>query len=714
MNTRLFFITIILLIEISASSSAQGENTDNFLMSFGDEDFVSIATGQKKPISKAPAVASVITQDDMKSMGITSLEEALETVPGVHVSNASFYNPIYVFRGIYNEFNPQVLVLINGIPITNVFVGDRNQIWGSMPVEAIDRIEVIRGPGSAVYGADAFAGVINIITKANANAASEAGVRAGSFDRRGGWVNLNGALGRLATSMTLEYQETDGHGEIIESDLQSVFDLPFPNGFGTDASLAPGPVRANYKGLDARIDLAYKDWLFRLGYQGRSDLGIGAGVAQALDANGSGKSDRYNADISYDNKKISDNWELMFQLSWLDTTQETDLYLFPDGTVLPIGQDGNIGSEPFSGFVFFPEGVRAQPNVYEQHLRFGGGLFYSGFDNQVWRIGAGVSEAKLQAKESKNYGPGVIDGTEVIVDGALTNVTGTEYAFLDNRERDIVYLFVQDEWNLASDWAMTAGLRYDNYSDFGNTVNPRFALVWQAAYNITAKLLHGRAFRAPSFAELYNRNNPVSNGNRELDAEKIETTEIVLDYTSQGGKVHTIFNIFRYKMRDIIRFLPDTTQATTITAQNFGEQDGYGFEWELKWAATDQLNLYANYAYQQSEDSLTDTDVANAPGRQAYLRLNYDLLNDIELGMQINSVMDRKREPNDPRDDIDDYITADLTLRYRINNPGSEFAVSVRNANDEDVREPSRAPGVIPNDLPQAGRSAFVEYRFTW
>ncbi|MBN1379742.1 MAG: TonB-dependent receptor [Gammaproteobacteria bacterium] len=696
------------------SLRAQEENADDLYLSFGDEDFVSIATGQKKPISKAPAVASVITQDDMKAMGITSLEEALEMVPGVHVSVSSAYNPIYVFRGIYNEFNPQVLVLINSIPITNVFVGDRSQVWRRMSVEAIDRIEVIRGPGSAVYGADAFAGVVNIITKANPNSSSEAGIRAGSFDRRGAWTSIGGNLGKLEAVLTFEYEESDGHERIIESDLQSVFDLPPPAGFGTSASLAPGSVNLHYKNIDFRLDLSYDDWRFRMGYQGRKDLQAGAGVAQALDGNGVFESDRYNADITYDNKEISDNWELVFQLSWFDTTQETDLYLFPAGAILPIGQDGNIGSAPLGGFVMFPDGVRGQPNVYEQHLRFSTDAFYSGFDNHTFRIGTGVSHANLQARESKNYGPGVIDGTEGIVDGGLINVTDTEYAFMDDQKRDVTYLFVQDEWNVAPDWVATVGLRYDDYSDFGDTVNPRFALVWQAAYNLTAKLLYGSAFRAPSFAEQYNRNNPVSNGNRDLDPEQIETTEIVIDYTSQSGKVHTIFNVFDYKMRDIIRFLPDPNLATTITAQNFGEQSGHGFEWELKWSATDQLSLYTNYAYQKSEDSLTSDDVAYAPGRQAYLKFQYDFLNAIDIGMQINAVMDRKREISDPRSAIDDYTTVDLTLRYKMNRPGSEFAVSVRNAMDKDVREPSRAPGVIPYDLPQAGRSAFAEYRYSW
>src|SRR5690606_25054979 len=117
--------------------------------------------------------------------------EVLETVPGLHVSRNAFgYSPVYTFRGIYAQYNPQVLMLMNGIPITNLFQGDRNLIWGGMPVKSIARIEIIRGPGSALYGADAFAGVINVITKSRADIPKgEAGVRIGSFNTRGVWLN---------------------------------------------------------------------------------------------------------------------------------------------------------------------------------------------------------------------------------------------------------------------------------------------------------------------------------------------------------------------------------------------------------------------------------------------------------------------------------------------------------------------------------------------
>ena len=693
--------------------SAQEENA--FLLSFGDEEFVSIATGQKKAIAKAPAVASVITIDHIKATGARTVEEVLETVPGLHVSvDANGYLPIYTFRGIYSKFNPQVLFLINGIPITNVFIGDRSQIWGRMPIEAIERIEIIRGPGSAVYGADAFAGVINVITKSK-QSNNEAGVRAGSFSTNDIWVSASGKLGGWDASFTVEAGSTDGHKGIIDSDLQSVFDLPPPVGFGTSASLAPGQAEVGFEYNDLRLEFSKGNWTARLGYQSRRDIGTGAGVAQVLDSFGRAQSDRYNADLTYENINISPDWEFSAQLSWLDTSQEVDLRLFPPGAVLPIGVDGNIASAPpLAGFVSFPEGVLGSPYVFEQHIRSNIGAYYKGFSKHTFRIGAGWSKVELDAKERKNFGPGVIDGTEGIVDGNLTDVTGTPFIFMQNEERDVSYVFVQDEWAFASDWEFTAGVRYDDYSDFGDTVNPRLALVWQAAYNMTAKILYGEAFRAPSFQEQFNINNPIAIGNSELNPEEIDTLEIAFDYTSASGKIHTALNAYMYEMTDIIRFVPDTIPASSLTAQNSGKQEGVGLEWEMRWDITDLVKLNANYAWQKAEDKLADSDVANAPQQQLYFRFDWNVNSNFIFNSQVNHVADRHRENGDPRSDIDDYTTVDFVFRFTPNANNWEFAASVRNAFDRDVREPSAAPGYIPNDLPMAGRSAYIETRYSW
>jgi outer membrane receptor for ferrienterochelin and colicin len=699
-----------LLIVLGGYKGTFAQPLDEFSSSFGDEEFISIATGQRQHISKAPAVASVITAEDIRALGATDLNEVLETVPGLHVSiDAGDYNPIFLIRGIYSRYNPQVLILINDIPITNVFLGNRSQVWGGMPVESIARIEVIRGPGSAVYGADAYSGVINIITKTSTTIkGTEAGVRAGSFDTYQAWYLHSANIGGWDLSVSAELGTTKGHDETVEVDVQTFFDSLF----GTEASLTPGPVSVGADSTDLRFDLSRDKWRFRLGYQGRRNVGTGAGVAQALDPAGKADSGRINADVTFHDSRIAHDWELTVQASIFDTSAESDLVLFPPGTVLPIGSDGNIGTAG-GGAVNFPDGLHGNPNVYEQHLRLGADAFFHGFENHVIRIGIGGTSSELEGRETKNFGPGVIDGTEGTVDGTLTDVTGTDFIFIRPEDRKVFYTFIQDEWAFATDWRLTSGVRYDDYSDFGDTVNPRLALIWNADYNLTTKLLYGRAFRAPSFAELFNINNPVLLGNPDLDPEEIDTVELVFDYTSVSGKIRSILNLFRYEMENIIRPVPNPAMGAGLFAQNVGTQEGRGFEIETRVDIFDRTRLFVNYSFQDSEDADTGEDVGYAPGREFHIRLDHTIGSGFSADLQINYAADRKRAAADTRPVIDDYTRVDAKLKY-VSEANAEFALLLKNLLDEDIREPSLAPGRILNDLPQAGRHAFAEWRYNW
>ena len=175
------------------------------LEELGQIRVVSIASGTETPLDKAAAITSVINADDIAAMGATDLDQVLETVPGLHVNHSDqAFSPKYVFRGITSSNNPQALMLINGIPVTTMMYGNRSNAWGGMPVKAIERIEVIRGPGSALYGADAYSGVINIITKGPESVDGQTiGGRVGSFDTRGGWLESGHQIGDIGMSMIL-------------------------------------------------------------------------------------------------------------------------------------------------------------------------------------------------------------------------------------------------------------------------------------------------------------------------------------------------------------------------------------------------------------------------------------------------------------------------------------------------------------------------------
>lgn len=691
-------LSAIILIAIANSSSAQDISTEESDLAaiYGDSDFVSIATGRNQPIARAPAVATVITANQIKDMGATDLDQVLETVPGLHVSHFyQAYNPIYTIRGIYSDTNPQVLILINGISITNLYQGNRGSVWGGMPINDISRIEVIRGPGSALYGADAYAGVINIITKdASEINGTELGARLGSYNSKEVWLLHGGNYGGVDIAYSLEYGATDGQDQTIDADAQTGLDAMFTNPpyNASPASLAPGPINLGRKYLETRLDTSWNNWQVRLGYQHRYDIETGAGVAQALDPAGRNKTSRLNADVSYFMKNI-ENWDTTFQLSYFDTSSESDLILFPPGS--------------FAGA--YPDGVIGNPDVYERHTRFGISSFYTGWQKHRIRIGTGINYGDLyKVRETKNFS--IAPGGIPIPLGSVVDVSNTG-AFLRPTDRTDSYIFAQDEWSLANDWALTGGVRYDSYSDFGETVNPRAALVWQTAYNLTSKLLYGRAFRAPSFAELYNINNPVALGNPNLEPETIDTLELAFDYQA-SNKIRTGLNLFHYHMSNIIRPTPDPAPATTVTAQNTGSQRGFGLEWEITWSITNTLKANANYALQRSEDLTTHTDAGNAPHHEIYGNMDWQFERNWSISPQVTWVGERQRAFGDTREPLKGYTLMDVTLRRTRVMTNFELAASIRNIFDADAREPSPSPGQIPNDLPLAGRNFYIELRY--
>ncbi|TAN46849.1 MAG: TonB-dependent receptor [Methylococcaceae bacterium] len=701
-----------------AGAEALSEDEQALLEIYGAKEMISIATGTKQLIGKAPAVASVITAEDIKAIGATDIDEVLETVPGLHVSRSALvgYNPIYTFRGVNSLLNPQVLMLINGIPITNSYQGDRNLIWGGMPVQAIARIEVVRGPGSAVYGADAAAGVINIITKTKQDIrGNEVGGRVGSFNTYDGWALHGDTWAGFDVVAMVEYHNTDGQRRIIDADTQTMLD----SALGTQASLAPGPVTLTRDNLDVRIDLSRENWRLRAGVQRRQNLGLGVGMAQALTPDARFASDRWNTDLTYHNAKFTDNWDVQGQLSYLDTTYEGENNynrLLPPGTLLPIGADGQLNFSSPQQMVVFPGGYSGNPGVFERHARFNLSGTYAGIESHLFRIGSGFNyDVIYKTTEVKNFGldPGTGNAIPFSNSFGLVDVSDTAEVFMTHPDRKNLFAYVQDEWKFAKDWQLTLGARYDYFSDFGDTINPRVALIWDPTYDITAKLLYGSAYRAPSFAEMYNKKNPPAVGNTDLQPETMDTTELAFDYRPRDD-LRLGWNLFYYWWKDIIRYVPD---GSNNVAQNTGTQTGYGSELEAEWKAGDTLKLTGNYAWQQATDDTFDHVAGNSPRHQVYFRADWEFMPQWHFSPQIKWIVGRDRVFGDNRPSIADYALTDLTLRRQHLAQHWEVAFSVRNLFDVDAREPSQAgnpTASITNDLPLAGRTVYGEIRFNF
>src|SRR5437868_2031597 len=148
---------------------------------------------------------------------------------------------------------------------------------------------------------------------------------------------------------------------------------------------------------------------------------------------------------------------------------------------------------------------------------------------------------------------------------------------------------------------------------------------------------------------------------------------------------------------------------------NVGSQHGHGLELEAIRDVSRTIRISGHYAYQHSIDDASGQDAGYAPHHHLFIRADWGFASGWFFGGQANHVAGRKRAAGDARPDIADYSTVDLTLRTSRGKRQWDFAASVRNLFDADVREPSLAPGVsIPNDLPMARRSFDVQaiYRF--
>lgn len=690
----------LLLGEAPAAQAA--DLWDLSLAELGKIRITSIATGTRTPVDKAPAVASVITDDDILAMGATDLDQVLESVPGLHVSRTDQANtPRYVIRGIASPFNPQTLVLVNGIPVTSLFVGNRGNVWGGMPVRAIARIEIIRGPGSALYGADAFAGVINIVTKARRELeGTQVVARSGSFGTHALSLEHGAGIAGFDVGLVVEAEATDGWKETVAQDRQTLFD----QFYGTSASLAPGPVNTGKQMVEARLDVARGESRLRAGYQGRYDMGTATGVFEALDPRGRARSERFNADYTWSRMDLTPAWGADARISYYRGSQETrDLLLLPPGTTVP--DAGNT-------LHVFPDGLSGNPGFREDNVRADASARYEGAAGHVVRLGAGVYRGDMfKVTETKNF------YADLSPRPGLEDVSDSAETYLPERDRKSHYVFAQDEWKLAPAWQLTSGLRYDHYSDFGDTTNPRLALVWAPGSRYSTRLLYGRAFRAPALVELFATSNPVALGNPQLAPETIDSFELAFTHNVSADLLYTA-NVYHYRIDDLITFVP--TALGTIRAQNVGRRHGSGVELEADYSPDEALRLLLNVSWQRAEDADTGRAVGEAPAQEVYARSEWRLRPGMQLDTQLTWNGKQARAAGDSRAPVAATAVLDLTWRWTDVIAGLDLAASARNLLDEDVREPSPGPGpafpfaAIPGDFPMAGRSVYGEatYRF--
>jgi outer membrane receptor for ferrienterochelin and colicin len=667
---------LLLVLIVSPVVAKELQPEDLFNVSLDELVAIYTASKQRMPVNKAPAIATVITAEEIRNMGARNLLDVLKMVPGVGVSINEFGLYQIEIRGIRTQLSEKVLLMIDGHSMNKLFTGSGMYSFGrDLPVEHIDQVEVIRGPGSALYGANAFVGVINVITKQATDIdGGEMAASYGSFDSR----KINVLAGKeyangLKLVGNVNYHNTDGPAMRIETDVLT----------GTPFTTTPGYSDLSLEQTDIFLKLEYENLAFR-GYYQKKQGELYIGMNYALVDDSVGDMDNYWGELSW-NHKWQDNLTTTIKLYLDRYEQESTLKLMPEG---------------FMGA--YPKGMIGRP--LGKNRTMGGEAQFDYTFSEDNRLIFGMMYEKL-----KQYDVEHISNFDPLTYQDLGSLQETDPSNI-NTNREIYAVYLQDEWQLRDDLNLTAGLRYDHYSEFGPTTNPRVALVWGISDSIDLKLLYGQAFRAPTFVELYNQNNPILLGNANLKPEEITTYEAGLGIRLTDF-LHMDLNYFYSDIEELIIW--DTT-ASTATYVNGGqiEVDGIELLFTGSYSADNYWKL--SYTYQDPRDSDTDNPLPDVPSHRAGFAVNYALTKYLNSHVDVLWTGSRPRAQGDPRPDSDSYTTVDLAFIAKNFLQGFEIEAVVHNLFDEKYQDPDTSGIALkaPDDFPRAGVSTMVTLRY--
>lgn len=670
MKTRVLVgFAVLLVTAVSASATTSGDLTEMSLDELLDVR-VEIGSIYSETELTVGSAVGLVTREQWDRWGARTIGDALRYEPSMVVLPSFGGFLAMPIRGYTQSMSIRgVAVLLDGVPLNDFWSGSGLTPMAHLGLGGFSRIEMIRGPGSAIYGSDAFHGVVSLHTASAEDNRLLVGVEAGT----------NGSL----TSSAMFSRRTDtgsqisGGASVIEQR-----DLNVPYAYTDPMTGSPGEgIRAmghgatsfNVKGrheFTDRVSLTASVFGSQWdadGHQGAgqeffSELSGGLGTPSASFTRdrdvGSGESEFFMG-------KLGSEW-----LVGDDITVEAAGYLWSvnQGTHIDLTRASELtlaGVVPPSEFTQSVEESRA-----------GAWLEAKERDNRIglqWLLRYEYSRLSNEtASSSFQVDPGITVGP--FPEG------------YSGRGREIHSGLLQTKKSmLANRLHFLLGGRVDGYSDFGTQLSPRVGVVAQLTESSALKLLYGSAFRPPSGWELYGTSEMV--GNPDLDPETIDVYEAIL--VKHGPWWRASLGAFRSEWKNAMEII--ITPALRPMFVNKGENRATGVEAEIEWRV-DAFDLDVNGSYVESENLSHDFRYDAFPSYIVNAGVGYSLIPhgwrfylanrlqwDSKDGPYIEGISSRK--------DLDTYFRTDLSVTKQYHGVGV-YAL-FRNLFDRENRLPS-------------------------
>ena len=655
--------THTMVFAIAAQFAAAAENGSRLLNLDIEElgaikiDTVFAASKFGEKVTDAPSSVTILTRDEIARLGYRTLAEAIRGVRSFDVTYDRNYNWIGV-RGFnqLGDSSTRTLLLVDGHRANDIIYDQTLAGHESLvEIDEVERIEFIRGPGSAIYGSNAFFGVISVITrKGGAVNGVEVSGSAETFD---GYTERLTIGKRLANG--LEFKVS---GSNYAS--RGTPHLNYPEYRETNRGHAD--FRDGNRAFSLSGTVSYGDFTLRGGYVVQNkDVPTGS-YGSLFNEQADGEDTRGFAELAYAHVTAG-GWNL-FARGYYDYVDYHGVSLYDN-------------DEP---------GARIRNNDSGRARWWGGE--------------AGLSKSFLNGFRF-TFGA---DYRETLAMG-LRNYDERPYAnYLDVRGELAVFGAYLDASYEVSKWLnVVGGLRLDDYSSFGETLNPRFGLIIRPTERTTLKLLYGEAFRAPTLYELtYEATGQKANP--DLQPERVRTFEFVGEhYFDKHWKASV--SLYQNDIRDLINQVTDPDGLDVY--RNGGDAQIRGVEAEIEGKWDGGWLARASYTHQIAEDGITGARLTNSPENVVKTQLLAPLWRD-KLSLGVEGIYSSDRITLAQRGTGDLWLL-NATLLSRDLRPNLEISASIYNALDRKSRFPG-GPEHTQDTIAQDGRTfrLKISYRF--
>ncbi|WP_196139215.1 TonB-dependent siderophore receptor [Aliikangiella sp. G2MR2-5] len=720
---------------------------------------VSSASGIEESLSDAPATMVVITAKDIRQRGYDNLSEVMQDLPGFDtvITNGTNYTIAYQ-RGYRTPFMQRTLFMING-KVDNHLWSHAALLSRQFSMNMIQRIEVLYGPAGAVYGPNAFGGIINVITKDSANMEkgyAELSIKAGSYDTQAIDIAAGGKVGSFNINLA---------ARVFNSDEPGLDDMAYW-GFADERWLQSetywGPLLSVNGSGDPIHTVrnnpynSYQDYAANTGYFGDISYQLNDKVKLKYGFIDWKIEEGYGPYYAFDQAHPNQIWKHASKHNYVEIDSQINEQL--NVKALLSSRFSRVYGGWTESFPDWNPGMEAYSylSISDWNSVNDSLLFKNDFDYKVddnWRINGGIkleNKALTKAYDLCGYwagvfcssyiddggddgnGIGIVHSSEATFEyqpGTLAQMPDTN--IVDTKDKGV---YVQMIWD-KDDWRINAGIRRDTNSIYGGATNPRASAVYRLSDSQTIKVLYGEAFQEPAPLALFGGWSGRA-ANPDLEPESMRNFEMIYILRTDSFVHH--FSLYQASYENVIK----------ESAENAGERDTQGLEYQGKFAVgnffegANDISGYVYYSYTKSESSQTynhntgqwelfTDDTGDIAPHKLNFGFNVPVNDKLSMNLKGNYASERDLYSRNPLrgsgEKLDSILTFDFNVRYNFG--AAELAFKIKNLTDEDYYHPGveaansgrydgnfqfdyHSSGYQNSLLPQAGRSFMLG--LTW